>query len=395
MISLYQNKEECCGCTACFHECSRSAITMVTDDEGFLYPEINGALCIACKACLKVCPFKKKNYKSLYPENQTIYGLKHKVDSVRIDSASGGAFTAISDYIIKNNGVVYGAIFNDNYEVIHNQATTFEIRDRMRGSKYVQSSLDCIFHEIKKLLLNDELVMFSGTPCQVDGLKSYLKKDYNRLITCDIACHGVTSPKVWEAYKHIIQKKYNETISGVAFRCKEKGWKKSALKIELNTNIYMKNMQEDPYYILFFNHINLRPSCYNCVYTTYHRFSDITLADFWGIERANKEFFDDLGISLVFGNSDKGNELINQIKTDVDLFESDYKSCYQAVFDKPCKRPVLRDDFWCLYKSDPERAILRYGKLTLKEKMIKKVIVPILKLTGLYNLVLKVYVNKT
>lgn len=391
MIGLCENKEKCCGCTACMNICPNNAIEMEADEEGFLYPKINASSCIECGACVKVCPFHPKEYMDPIPRDQEVLAVKHKDDKVRRNSASGGAFTAISEHVLNQGGVVYGAVFNDDFEVVHSKAFDRVQRDRMRGSKYVQSKLGNIFTDIRSTLDDGKLVLFTGTPCQNDGLKNYLGKEYDNLILCDIACHGVPSPKVWETYKQYLEEKYQDRIKKITFRCKDKGWKNSSVKVEFSQKVHQKNMQEDPFYIMFFSHLSIRPSCHKCVYASYHRVTDLTMADFWGIENSNKAFDDNIGVSLLLVNTRKGRAIVENIKSDLWLEKSNQKDCYQPIFGAPSKSSPKRSIFWKDYSEDDSaRIIQKYGRLSFLQKIQKKLAVPVLKKIGLYKFVEKI-----
>lgn len=403
MIQLYEKKDQCCGCSACLNICPHKAISMVKDEEGFLYPQINNDHCVECKACIKVCAFhdKKgeenilKNKIDKIPKDQEVYAAKHLDEEVRKNSASGGAFTAISDYVLKQNGMIYGAVFNDTFEVVHSCAVNKEQRNRMRGSKYVQSRLGNIFQDIRANLEMGKLVLFTGTPCQCAGLKSYLNKNYANLILCDIVCHGVPSPMLWEDYKKYLEQKYQDKIKNITFRSKDKGWSNSTMKVEFAHSLHRKNMQEDPYYILFFSHQSMRPSCYQCIYASYHRETDLSLADFWGIENINKSFYDDKGISLILANTKRGKEIVEAIEKDLPLIRCNQKDCYQPIFEAPSKISHNRTGFWKEYQEgNSGRTIEKYGKLSLKQKVIKKAAVPLLKKSGLYYIVQKIYYKR-
>lgn len=392
MIQLYKEKGDCCGCTACRNICPSHSIRMEADQEGFLYPVINPNTCTSCKACIKVCAFHKKEQRTKIPEGQEVYGVKHRDENVRLRSSSGAAFTAVSDYVLNQGGAVYGAAFDENFKVIHGRAVNAVQRDKMRGSKYVQSDLGEIFKDIKEVLNTGIMVLFTGTPCQNAGLTRFLGREYQNLILCDIACHGVPSPKVWEDYKTYLEERYRGRIQEINFRNKDAGWRNTSLKVNLDTGIYRKNMQEDPFYILFFSHLIIRPSCHQCVYASYHRPSDITLADFWGVENAHKSFQDDLGITLMLANTRKGRMLVEQVKTKADLVKSSHSAFYQPIFELPSKASSKREKFWQEYLTKGFKAALKkYGKLTLLQCMIKKIAVPVLKKSGLYQLIARVY----
>jgi len=225
MIKI-DDPQKCCGCTACMSICNHAAITMEPDKLGFLYPKVDKTKCVECGLCEKVCQFNE-NYDRSNNFNQPIaYAVRHKdIDEV-MKSRSGAAFAAISDYVLDNGGVVYGAGYKDHFRVAHKRATTKQDRDEFRGSKYVQSDLTGVFGQIKEDLENGLTVLFSGTPCQTSGLNSFVgKKLRENLILIDIVCHGVPSPFIWRDYLKFIEKKHGDAIIVVNFRDKEKyGW---------------------------------------------------------------------------------------------------------------------------------------------------------------------------
>ena len=223
----FKDKADCCGCTACVSICNHDAITMKPDGLGFLYPQINDAMCVGCGLCEKVCAFNEEYDKSLNLSEPKAYAVRHKNINEVMKSRSGAAFVAISDYIIENGGVVYGAGYKDHFRVAHKRATTKDERDEFRGSKYVQSDLTGVFRQVKQDLKNGMTVLFSGTPCQTSGLNSYIgKKLRENLILVDIVCHGVPGPYIWRDYLTYIEKNQGDTISVVNFRDKENfGWK--------------------------------------------------------------------------------------------------------------------------------------------------------------------------
>jgi coenzyme F420-reducing hydrogenase beta subunit len=312
MIRL-ENKTDCCGCNACVQSCPKDCITMQEDNEGFLYPSINIETCIDCSLCEKVCPeiHQGKGRKPLQ-----VFAAKNKNEKIRVQSSSGGIFTLLAEKTIEENGVVFGARFDENWEVIHDYTETIEGLSAFRGSKYVQSRIGETFSQTKQFLKAGLKVLFSGTPCQIAGLKLFLQKDYENLLTVDFVCHGVPSPKVWRKYLNELS---NETVSGISFRDKTKGWKvfsfslsknnqKQGLFIEtLHQNVFMKGFLKDLY---------LRPSCYDCPSKSFKSGSDITLGDYWGIQDILPEFDDDKGVSLVMINSVKGQEVYNQLNTE-------------------------------------------------------------------------------
>ena len=235
MIDI-KSKQECCGCQACFNICPKNAIEMIEDNEGFKYPSINKEKCIKCGLCEKVCPYVNEYSKKQILNESIAYGGWNLNEEIRRISSSGGIFTAIAKYIIEKNGVVCGAIFDENLNVVHDIVDNLNDLKKMNGAKYVQSDMRDNLKKIKKYLDNGRLVLFSGTPCQVSGLNSYLNKEYNNLYTCDIVCHGVPSPKVFNKYKKELEKDNSSKISFINFRDKITGWKSYSFLVKFKNN---------------------------------------------------------------------------------------------------------------------------------------------------------------
>lgn len=323
MIQI-SNKSKCCGCTACVSICPKQCITMREDEEGFLYPMVDSSLCIDCNLCKKICPELHSKERR---EPLNVYAAKHKNEQVRLASSSGGIFTLLAERIIDENGVVFGARFNSNWNVIHDYAETKKGLTAFRGSKYVQSYMGNCYQKVKFFLQQGRKVMFTGTPCQIAGLKNYLRKDYDNLLTVDVVCHGVPSPKVWRIYLNEIARKggknsvlfhpisEKQEIKSINFRSKSTGWKKYSFALTLsettadgekNTVLLSSIFTENPYMNAFLSNLSLRPSCYDCPAKSGKSGSDITIADFWGIEEVLPEFDDDKGISLILSYTEKG-----------------------------------------------------------------------------------------
>lgn len=323
MIQI-SNKSKCCGCTACVSICPKQCITMREDEEGFLYPMVDSSLCIDCNLCKKICPELHSKERR---EPLNVYAAKHKNEQVRLASSSGGIFTLLAERIIDENGVVFGARFNNNWNVIHDYTETKKGLTAFRGSKYVQSYMGNCYQKVKFFLQQGRKVMFTGTPCQIAGLKNYLRKDYDNLLTVDVVCHGVPSPKVWRIYLNEIARKggknsvlfhpisEKQEIKSINFRSKSTGWKKYSFALTLsettadgekNTVLLSSIFTENPYMNAFLSNLSLRPSCYDCPTKSGKSGSDITIADFWGIEEVLPEFDDDKGISLILPYTEKG-----------------------------------------------------------------------------------------
>lgn len=369
---ILKNKKDCCGCEACVQRCPKRCISMHEDKEGFLYPNVNPSLCIDCGLCEKVCPVINQSeiHKPL-----KVYAAKNPDEQIRLSSSSGGIFTMLAEQVLNDNGVVFGARFNVNWEVEHGYADTLDGIASFRGSKYVQSRIGDSYLQVEAFLKQGRKVLFSGTPCQVAGLKKKLgNKKYDNLLTVDVVCHGVPSPLVWRKYlEEIIRPKgaaeknvflsLNEmpVITDIVFRDKTLGWKKYGFEIRykskqeevylyepLNNNLFMKG---------FLKNLYLRPSCYACASRSGKSGSDITIADYWGIGKYYPKFDDDRGIGLVLINTLRGAEVYSKLT--VEGFETTYE---QAISDNPCVErsvaiPKYRSLFWDIFFAEGVGAI--------------------------------------
>ena len=309
------DKSKCCGCTACKNICPQNAIEMKEDEEGFLYPNVNKDKCVNCGLCKNVCPILNKNNNS---KEQHAFIFQNKDEQIRRESTSGGAFSAIAEEIINRNGIVFGAIFDDQFNVVHKGVETKEELWKFRNSKYVQSDLKNTFLETKINLEKNRWVCFSGTSCQIEGLKNFLGKDYEKLILVDVVCRAVPSPLIWRKYLKLRKTKI-DNIKKIYFRDKIYGYKYSNLTIynsnDLKKPIYKNGVESDPYLRAFFSNICDRPSCYTCKFKKKNRESDITLWDCFDVEKYNKNFDDDKGTTRILTNSEKGYNFIKKLKS--------------------------------------------------------------------------------
>ena len=305
MIDI-QHKEICSGCHACFAVCPQKCITMIADKEGFLYPQVDAQECIHCGKCKLVCP--GLNIKEAGRAEKTVaYAAINEKEGIREKSSSGGVFYALACATVKKNGVVFGASFDKNGQVVHTFIDSEKDIGKLMGSKYTQSNIDETFLHAKAFLQAGREVLFVGTPCQIVGLKAFLGREYETLFCVDIVCHGVPSPKLWGKYLQHQEKEYGEKAEKIFFRDKSTGWRAYSVKIEFkNGKIYQKPHEDDAFMRLFLSDVCLRPSCHSCKYKGVSRTSDITLADCWGAERLLEEFDDDKGISLVLVHTSKG-----------------------------------------------------------------------------------------
>ncbi|MGN0417679.1 polysaccharide pyruvyl transferase family protein [Anaerostipes faecalis] len=371
-----REKKDCCGCSACADCCPVNAIEMKSDEEGFLYPYVKKELCIQCGRCDRVCgfvPVKKRSEPFTLPK---AYGVKHLDNSVRISSRSGAAFIAFSDIILKRGGVVYGAVMQDDFTVRHMRATNKTQRDKMKKAKYVQSSTTGIYSQVGQDLKSGKNVLFSGTPCQVAGLRAYIKEMRvadTKLYCCDLVCHGVPSPAIWKDYISYIQNKYKKRILKAEFRDKEFGWDSHCESFVLEDT--PKKVVSRDYTDLFYDHIMFRPSCYNCQFANVYRPGDLTLADFWGIEKNDTSFNDNRGVSLVLVNTVKGIEFFEQAKKDFEWFECKVENCIQPTLVKSSNMSPRREAFWKDYRTmEFSSLIKKYTKpLTISLRLKRKV----------------------
>ena len=342
MIKI-NKKQDCCGCTACESICPHNAIRIEADTLGFLYPVVDADKCVECSLCEKVCQFNS-NYKrySNYDE-PLVYALRLKDTEQLLRSQSGGAFWGIAHHILGNGGVIYGAMFEESWRVVHRRATNAEELEKLRMSKYVQSDMRGVFKQIKEDLKQGNTVLFSGTACQVAGLKAYIpQKLHDNLVCVDIVCHGVPSPKVWKDYVNYLQKRYESRIVEACFRNKRFGWHgaKETFRFENGREIVRQTSNR-----LYFSGISMRESCANCQFTNLKRVSDLTIGDFWGIPKDSPYEKDKKGLSLLLINSDKGAKVFDQIKDRFITEKSNTTDCLQPQLQYPSRMSPLHDNF--------------------------------------------------
>lgn len=345
MIEI-ENKNDCYGCGACFNVCPTKAIKMERDEKGFLYPMVDVKKCINCQICEKICKIMNKENINNKPR---AYACINKDDEIIKNSSSGGIFTLIANTILDMNGIVFGAQFDDDFNVVHSYIEDKEQLYKFRGSKYVQSIMGDSYQKAKEFLEKGRIVLFTGTPCQIGGLYKFLQKNYDNLYTQDIICHGVPSPKVWGKYKNEIENKSKSKIKKVNFRDKTYGWNNYSLKIDLENNKSYSELNSNSSYIKsFLSNLTLRDSCYDCKFKTKNRKSDITLADFWGIHKIDKDMYNDKGVSLLIINSKKGNTIFEQIKGNMNFKETDLDKAiqYNPAMIVSAEKPKAREDFF-------------------------------------------------
>ncbi|MBQ7380194.1 MAG: Coenzyme F420 hydrogenase/dehydrogenase, beta subunit C-terminal domain [Clostridia bacterium] len=321
----------CSGCGACHAACPVGAIAWERDEEGFSRPRIKKDVCTGCKKCQSTCPvLHHQSIKDAVPKALAAWALD---ESVRAASSSGGVFSVLATEILMRGGVVFGAGFDQHWHVRHRCVERVEQLSLLRTSKYVQSEVGDCYEKVKTFLEQGRWVYFSGTPCQVQGLRAYLGKEYDRLILQDIVCHGVPSEKVWDAYLAQHHGGAN-AVQNVNFRNKSNGWKRYSLEIaKEHSAAYVNEHDHDTYMKAFVRNLSLRPSCYQCVNKTAARACDITLADFWGVEQMHPELDDEKGVSLVLLQSPKGKQLLRDVADKISITPT---NCAQALQMNPC-----------------------------------------------------------
>lgn len=314
------DKKKCCGCNACADICPKGSIAFKADIEGFWYPEVNMDTCIDCHLCEKVCPIVEPAKQIKRYEEPIVFAAYTKDDVIRTDSTSGGIHSMLAQAMYKKNAYAGGAIYNEDHTVRHIVSNDPRLLDEIRSSKYLQSSMEGQYKEIKKLLQTGEEVFYCGCPCQVQALYKYIKKDYDNLTTCDFICRGVNSPKVFLKYMDMLERQYGAKATRIKFKAKKWGWHNFSMRINFaNGKEYCKDRWNDLFFIGYLQAGNFtRPSCYDCHFKGFPQKADITLADFWGIENIDEGMDQDRGTSLVMINSDKGLQLFEYTKEKIE-----------------------------------------------------------------------------
>lgn len=319
---------QCCGCSACVSVCPKECLTLNADKNGFLQVKLSKHNCIECGLCEKVCPvLNQREEKELEIE---AFAVKNTEESQRKNSSSGGVFIALANQVIEEGGVVCGAKFDKDFHLIHDFAQTKEELKPLMGSKYLQSDMKDCYKKVKNYLLQERLVLFVGTPCQVMGLKLYLKKEYDNLLAVEVVCHGVPSPLVWEKYLEEVCKRkkisLNE-IENISFRNKDKSWRVFNLKIEGKEKTILKESLHDNLYMRgFLQNLFLRQSCHNCPAKNFNSMADISLADYWSIDRFHPEIDDNKGVSAMILYNKKIKLDFNKLFLDFKKLKLDFKN---------------------------------------------------------------------
>ena len=329
---------------------------MRADEEGFLYPHIDEETCIHCGLCVKVCQiFQKQADENRIPAEA--FACVNPCGEDRMASSSGGVFILLARYVISRGGYVFGAAFDEHMELAHACASTMEGCRAFMGSKYLQSRIGTSFSEAKQLLDAGKWVLFTGTPCQIHGLKLFLRKDYDTLLTADLACHGVPSPAVFRAYLRDLERGQRSGVAGFHFRSKRTGWKRYSVEAEFEDGTIESERQGDcPYMKGFLSDLYLRPHCYQCRNKGENRYADLTMGDYWGVEKKEPDFDDDRGTSVILTGTEKGKAVLAEIGAHLRMKKTDldYVLRMNPSLARPVRANPRRQDFFSDFISEPD-----------------------------------------
>ena len=371
------DKKKCCGCTACENICPQRCIEMVEDAEGFLYPQIEKKRCISCNLCERVCPVQNKP--NLSHIKLKTYVVRDKRKEILKNSTSGGVFTSVMEYILLQHGVVYGVIMDDDRVIKHIRVD--DISDpkfkMIPGSKYVKSEIRGIFQQVRCDLETSKVVCFSGTPCQVAGLKAFLRKDFENLITVDVVCRGNPSPLYWKKYVEYQEKRNNSRITEAKFRSKTYGYHSGSMRLTFeNGKKYIGSVRVNLFLKAFFEDLCSRPSCYDCAFKHAHRVSDLTIYDCWHAGELANLKDDDKGYTNVIIQSEKGGKLFNKIRQSLDVYETDTEKAIalDGIMVRNCvkwndRRETFFDDLKQV--DDLEQHCNKYFQISAKDHLIE------------------------
>lgn len=372
---LYKNEDECCGCEACINICPKQAISMRANKRGFLYPQIDEKKCICCNRCIQVCAFQNKKIREV--ELCEVYAVVNSNKADIMASASGGAFSALARYVIEQNGVVFGCAWDANIMPIHIRIDSVDDLKRIQGSKYVQSRIGSSYKIVKNDLDNGKMVLFSGTPCQCDGLRSFLNKDYKKLLCVEVICHGVPSGEFWRAYLDILEKKLKGEISNVQFRDKKRGWGALLHVTYQNKQGKMKHRylspEESYYYYDYWNGHLYRDSCYKCKYACPSRGSDFTIGDYWGIQDVHPQFDIFNGVSVLIVNTSKGKQVLNNMGPYIKCISSTFEFAAREneQLKESSKLQPFTEYLWNIYEKRGAEGLEQYHIKHYKVNILK------------------------
>ena len=359
-----KDPENCCGCWGCENACPTKSITMLEDEEGFRYPKVNEDTCIECGLCIKTCPIIHAEADKLN-ETQHAFLLQHRNQDVLAQSASGGAFTAIATYVIRQGGVVFGAAYSKDFVVKHQYVEREEDLKIFRNSKYVQSEMGDAFTEAKKFLREGRMVCFSGVPCQLEGLLRYLRRSYDNLVTVDVLCHSITSPKVFRIYVQSLRNKFGDGITSIMFRDKKPyGYKYSQMSAYIgDKQVYKEGVDTNVYLRSFFSDVNVRPSCYDCKFKKQHHLTDFSIWDCFDVYKFSETFDNDKGVTRLLVNSGKGMRIIDSLRNEALIMEIPVDTAVSGVNEMfhSVKTNPKRKAFFADLQASTMGGVIRFG----------------------------------
>ena len=361
-------KNTCNGCGVCALVCPKKCIKMIEDEEGFLYPEIDEKKCINCGKCRRYCA----NFNIKIEENEKAYIAINNSEQQLLESSSGGMFYILAQYTIQKGGVVFGVTYNKELIAVHEYAENINDCKKFCGSKYVRSDLKDSYIKVKEFLTHDRYVLFTGTACQISGLKKFLEKDYEKLILCDILCHANPSPKVFKLYIENIENIKHKKVKNILFRSKENGWRNQTPIIVYEDG---SKSEEKSYFNAFVNEMINRPSCYNCKFASKRRITDFTIGDFWGIEKVAPEINTENGVSLISVNTPKGNMIFDEVKTQMMIKEVNYDLACSFNHYRNVKEHKNREKFFKGISNEKINSenIIKYMNKYTKKSVYKKI----------------------
>lgn len=382
------NKKNCCGCFACSNVCPKQCIQMTEDEEGFRYPEVNKDICIDCHLCENVCPII--NTGDDIPKPQRAFLLQHKDAQILRESTSGGGFTAIATWVINHGGVVFGAAYDKDFQVTHQSVDRVGDLRIFRNSKYVQSNVGEAYSTALDYLNHDRIVCFSGTPCQLEGLLGFLGKPYEKLITVDVMCHAITSPKLFKSYVEMKKKELNITPDNIVFRDKKPyGYQYSSMSFYSGgKQIYHEGVDNDVYLRSFFTNMNVRPSCYDCKFKKRYHLTDFTLWDCFMVYKFDKSLDNDKGVTRILANTDKAVAIIGDIKDQAVILELNADEAVEGVKEMKSSVPINErryDLFKDIAESEDETSVWKKYYPTTARTKVEKILRLFFVKTGLYT----------
>ncbi|MBQ9591123.1 MAG: Coenzyme F420 hydrogenase/dehydrogenase, beta subunit C-terminal domain [Butyrivibrio sp.] len=374
-MNLVEENGNCFGCSACAMACPQHCINMYINEKGFYVPQVDTEKCVKCGKCKAVCQ-NNCDITKIVNSPKEIFAAKNVDDCIRKKSASGGLFTLLAEFVIQKGGVVAGARFDENFSVVHDIAFDKKGCESFCGSKYAQSDLNTVYKRIKGYLSEDKYVFFTGTPCQVAGLYCYLGRNFDKLLTANLICHGNASVNIYKDFISKLNKKGD--LSKICFREKELGWNKQVWScVHMDNYVEYEPVKMLEYKQLYYSQFIHNENCYNCPYSKYERPGDFTIGDCWGIEKKHPEFVDDLGVSLLFIHSLKGMETFDKIKDRVELLAIAEEDCKQPNLLSPTDKPNDYLVFWDDYLTRGyDYIVKKYTNITLKNK-IKKLLISV------------------